>query len=54
MSRPQKLHKPIKGNFTDIINAIADGRGVKSKPTTGILANRKQPIRASEPPPKKP
>jgi len=29
MSRPQKMHKPIKASFTDIINAAADGRGVR-------------------------
>jgi len=27
MSRPQKMHKPIKASFTDIINAVADGKG---------------------------
>jgi hypothetical protein len=29
MSRPQKMHKPLKFSFTEIINAVADGRGVK-------------------------
>ena len=28
MSRPQKIIPPIKGGFENIINAIADGRGV--------------------------
>jgi len=23
------MHKPIKGTFTEIINAVADGKGVK-------------------------
>ncbi len=27
MSRPQKMHKPINASFTDIINAVADGKG---------------------------
>jgi hypothetical protein len=31
MSRPQKMHKPLKFNFTEIINAVADGKGVKLK-----------------------
>ena len=31
MSRPQKIHKPISASFTDIINAVADGRGVKTQ-----------------------
>ncbi|MGH7951121.1 MAG: hypothetical protein ACREFE_04270 [Limisphaerales bacterium] len=29
MSRPQKIIPPIKGSFTQIINAIAGGKGVK-------------------------
>ena len=28
MSRPQKMHKPLKFSFTEIINAVADGKGV--------------------------
>jgi hypothetical protein len=45
MSRPQKMHKPLKGNFANIINAIADGKGVaKSKPCSTDI------IKASEPP----
>ena len=46
MSRPQKMHKPLKGNFADIINAIADGRGVKQPPQT-----RSAPVKASVPKP---
>jgi len=53
MSRPQKMHKPLKGDFTQVINAIADGKGVK------IQARAATPpqdiVKASEPPkPKKP
>lgn len=51
MSRPRKMHKPLKGNFMDIINAVADGRGVKVQAKDKAL--RKYPIQASEPPPKK-
>ena len=29
MSRPQKMHKPLKGDFFDIIKAVSDGKGVK-------------------------
>jgi hypothetical protein len=32
MSRPQKMHKPLKGDFSQIINAIADGKGVAKTP----------------------
>ena len=27
MSRPQKIHKPIKGAFNDILAAVAMGKG---------------------------
>jgi hypothetical protein len=53
MSRPQKMHKPLKGNFTDIINAIADGRGLKPPPKP-LPRSQDNIVRASEPPPKKP
>jgi hypothetical protein len=33
MSRPQKMHKPLKGDFSQIINAIADGKGVAKTQT---------------------
>jgi hypothetical protein len=36
--------KPIKASFTQVINAVADGKGVKKKP------QRRWPIQASEPP----
>lgn len=46
------MHKPLKGSFTDIINAVADGKGVKiqarnAKPSQNI-------VKASQPTPKKP
>jgi hypothetical protein len=51
MSRPQKIHKPLKGDFTQIINAIADGKGV-AKPKT----RQQNILKASDrtPTPKKP
>ena len=27
MSRPQKLHKPLKGGFNEILGAVAIGKG---------------------------
>jgi hypothetical protein len=51
MSRPQKMHKPLKGDFNQIINAIADGKGVakpKTRPQNIIKATERTP------PPKKP
>ena len=52
MSRPQKIHKPLKGSFTDIINAVADGKGVKIQARNA--SRPKNPVKASEPPQKKP
>jgi hypothetical protein len=55
MSRPQKMHKPLKGNFADIINAIADGKGVK-QPLQARNAPVKPPVppKPKTPTPKKP
>jgi hypothetical protein len=51
MSRPQKIHPPIKASFTNIINAVADGKGVK--PLQARNASRpKNIVKASEPPKK--
>jgi hypothetical protein len=49
MSRPQKIIPQIKGGFTDIITAIADGKGV-------VKAKRPKSedvLKASQPKPKK-
>jgi hypothetical protein len=54
MSRPQKMHKPLKGDFTQVINAIADGRGVKLQ-ARAVTPSTDKIVRASAPtPPKKP
>jgi hypothetical protein len=50
MSRPQKIHKPLKGDFTQIINAIADGKGVKLEARN---ASRPKNIAKTSEPPKK-
>jgi hypothetical protein len=51
MSRPQKMHKPLKGDFTQIINAIADGKGVKSQVRNAV--NSKPIVKATDRTPKK-
>jgi hypothetical protein len=48
MSRPQKIHKPLKGDFTQIINAIADGKGVK----TSKASHLKNIVKTTAPPKK--
>jgi len=45
MSRPQKLHKPIKGQFNNILAAVALGQGKAKKAAI---------VRASQPKTKKP
>jgi len=52
MSRPQKIHPPIKASFTEIINAVADGKGVKIRARNA--SRPKNLVKASEQPPKKP
>jgi hypothetical protein len=52
MSRPQKIHKPIKGGFNNILASVAAGTG-KGKKAVNKLA--RYPIKASQclPPKKK-
>ena len=47
MSRPQKIHKPIKGAFNDILGAIALGAG-KGKKTAVALRERKKAAKPSK------
>jgi hypothetical protein len=51
MSRPQKMHKPLKGSFTEIINAVADGKGIKIQARNA--SHPKNIVKASQPTPKK-
>jgi hypothetical protein len=54
MSRPQKIIPPIKGGFADIINNVADGRGVAKPGNTRSMANEKPARPQPRPPTKKP
>jgi hypothetical protein len=40
MSRPQKMHKPIKGDFNTVLAAVAMGSG-KGKRAATKLAKKK-------------
>ncbi len=53
MSRPQKIHKPLKFSFTEIINAVADGKGVKQPLQASKATRPKDIVKATEKPPKK-
>ncbi len=44
MSRPQKIHPPIKGAFDKILEAIGDGKGLDKR------AQHKTASRPSKPP----
>ena len=37
MSRPQKIHPPIKGDLNSILAAVADGGGMERKPRPIII-----------------
>jgi len=52
-TRPKKMHKPLKGSFSDIINAIADGQGFPSPQTREMANERKSLPMPKAPPPKK-
>jgi hypothetical protein len=54
MSRPQKIIPPVKGTFTEIINAVADGKGVLKSRTKDMANERKFTRSSGPPPPKKP
>jgi len=41
MSRPKKIHKPIHGSFTEILVAVATGKG-KSKTAATKVARKKR------------
>lgn len=49
MSRQRKIIPPVKGNFQDIINKMADGKGISQ------IRNQPRPKNVEVPqPPKKP
>jgi len=52
MSRPQKMHQPLKGDFSSILAAIAMGSG-KGKKAARALKARKEAIVLQKPPSKK-
>lgn len=47
MSRPQKIHKPIKGGFNNILASIAGGTGKAKR--TAILTDDKRSKTARKP-----
>jgi hypothetical protein len=51
MSRPQKIHKPIKGTFNNILGVVAIGTG-RGKNAAKKLAS--EVVKASDHTPKKP
>jgi hypothetical protein len=58
MSRPQKIIPPIKGDFNNILRAVAMGSGVGKRAAIKLARGKsagQNIIKASEPPtPKKP
>jgi len=48
MSRQQKLHKPLKGDFNSILAAVAMGEG-KAKRTAQKVARQKASTKKSKP-----
>lgn len=54
MSRPQKKHKPLKGDFNSILAAIAMGTGKGKRAALDLQSRAHQDkiVRASQPSPK--
>jgi hypothetical protein len=53
MSRPQKIHKPLKGGFNEILDAVAIGSG-KGKQTAKTLVEQSPITKRDHPSPSKP
>jgi hypothetical protein len=54
MSRPQKIHKPIKGDFSTILGAIGMGSGKGKQAAKELQKNPSATARMSQAKPKKP
>lgn len=48
MSRPQKIHKPLKANFSDVLWTISLGEG-NGKKTARALKARKEDAATEKP-----
>jgi hypothetical protein len=48
MSRPQKVHKPIHASFSEILVAVATGKG-KGKAAVRKLVRKKQVKKSTKP-----
>jgi hypothetical protein len=53
MSRPQKIHKPIKGEFNNILASVAEGTGASKGKSVEAQRAVDKPVKSSEPPRKK-
>ena len=48
------MHKPLKARFTDVINAVADGKGFRLSAKNQRLQQQEKLVRSAQPLPKKP
>ena len=48
MSRPQKMHKPLKGGFNNILASVAMGKGTAKRAARKAMFERPS-VKASEP-----
>lgn len=54
MSRPQKIHKPIKGDFNSILGAVAMGSGMGRRTAVRLARSKPQQEKVVRPPETKP
>jgi hypothetical protein len=53
MSRPQKIHPPIKGDFNSILAAVATGSGTGKRAAENLARNNQAVAKPAPVPPKK-
>jgi hypothetical protein len=49
MSRPQKMHKPLKGSFNLVLSAVAMGSGKGKRAAVRLAKEKEQQREQSEP-----
>lgn len=54
MSRPPKMHKPLKGDFNTILGAVALGKGKAKRAALKVQREKQASLKPAKPePPKK-
>jgi hypothetical protein len=49
MSRPQKMHKPLKGDFNEILAAVALGKGSAKRAASKARREQTERLKPTKP-----